>query len=355
MSWDKLRRFAGGNRIYLLMLSFIIATEIFLAVSPSPDRKERLAEKKKTHKILTPKEVLAQEERIRELLAGDKLLGFAVTASTFLSAAALLAGLVLGIRGIARKLNGRDLMVAYGSPPDVPWQLTDILRVIITFYFFSYALQWVEANMFDLMKVDNPNEVFFGVLNATLIDIIGLAIVAHFAVNKFKSGFAGLGLVFKNIKRNMRVAIGGYLVIVPVLAVIMIIVFIGLRIFSYEPPETKALEILYEAKGTKLLLVLTALVTVIGPIAEELFFRGFAYPVFRKKIGVRNAILLISFVFAMLHMNIVSFFPIFALGILLAYLYEKTGSVVPSIAVHIIHNSAVIFFVFLYKLIAIPN
>ncbi len=351
---DKIRKFAFENRVYLFLLSFIIATEIFLVLSPSPERKEKLAEKK-SHKILTAQEVLAQEESIKELLARDSMLGFAVTASTFLSAVALLAGLIIGIRCIARKLNGRDIMAAYGSPPEVRWQFIDILRVIVTFYFFAYLLQWIEADILGLMNIKNPNEVLFDVLNATLMDVIGLVIVLFFAVNKFKSGLAGLGLIFKNTARNMRLAIGGYFTLIPVLAIIMILVFIGIRVFSYEPPETKALEMLYEAKGTKLLFILTALVTIIGPIAEELFFRGFAYPVFRKKIGVRNAILVVSFIFAMLHMNIVSFFPILALGILLAYLYEKTGSIIPSIAVHIIHNSAVIFFVFLYKLIAIPK
>ena len=355
MSWDKIRKFAGENRIYLLMLAFIIATEIFLVVSPMSEKKEKLTEKKKSHMTLSPQEVLAQEDRIKELLAHNSLLGFTVTASTFLSAVALLAGLIIGMNCIARKLNGRDIMAAYGSPPEAPWKFIDVLRVIIAFYFFVYTLQWIEADILNLMKVKNPNEVLFDVLNATLMDVIGLVIVLYFAVKKFKSGRAGLGLTVKNIARNMRIAIGGYLTIIPVLAIIMILVFIGIRVFSYEPPETKALEILYEAKGTKLLLILTALVTIIGPITEELFFRGFAYPVFRKKIGVRNAILLVSFIFAMLHMNIVSFFPILALGILLAYLYEKTGSIVPSIAVHIIHNSAVIFFVFLYKLIALPK
>lgn len=337
------------------MLSFMIATEIFLAVSPLPEKKEKLAENKKSHVTLTPQEVLAQEARIKELLASNSLLGFAVSASTFLIAVSLLAGLVLGIGCVARKLNGRDIIAAYGSPPDVPWKFIDILRIIVTFYFFVYTLQWIEIATLHLMKIKNPDEVFFDVLNATLMDVIGLAIVVYFVVNKFKSGLSGLGITFKNIIRNMRIAIGGYFTIIPVLAIIMILVFIGVRIFNYEPPETKALEILYQAKGTKLLFILTALVTIIGPIAEELFFRGFAYPVFRKKIGVRNAILVVSLIFAMLHMNIVSFFPILVLGILLAYLYEKTGSIIPSIAVHIIHNSGVIFFVFLYKLIALPK
>ncbi len=355
MSWDKIRRFGTENRLYLIMLSFIVVTEIFLAVSPVSEKKGHLAEKKKSHRILTPDEIIGQENKIRELLSSNKPLAVTVTVSTFVSALVLMAGLFFGISCIARKLNGHDIMAAYGSPPDVRWQFIDILRIIVTFYFFAYAFQWIEANIFALMKIKNINGNLFGVLNATLSDIIGLAIVLYFAVNKFKSGLAGLGLTFKNIKRDIRIAIGGYLTIIPVLAVIMIIVFIGLKVSSYEPPETKALEMLYEAKGTKLLFILTVLVTIIGPIAEELFFRGFAYPVFRKKIGVRNAILLVSAVFAMLHMNIVSFFPILALGVLLAYLYEKTGSMIPSITVHVIHNSAVIFFVYLYKLIALPK
>ena len=345
----------GENRLYLVMLSFIVATEIFLAVSPLPEKKGKLAEKKRSHRILTPDEIIAQEKRIRELLANNDILGFTVTASTFASALVLLAGLIMGISCIARKLNGRDVMAAYGSPPDARWGFIDILRIIVTFYFFAFLIQWIESYILGLMKIKTADNTLFDVVNATVMDIVGLGIVLYFVLNKFKSGLAGIGLTFKNMGRDIRIAVGGYLTIVPVLAIIMIIVFIGLKVFNYEPPETKALEMLYESKGTRLLLILTVLVTVIGPIAEELFFRGFAYPVFRKKVGVRNAILLVSVIFAMLHMNIVSFFPILALGILLAYLYEKTGSLIPSITVHVIHNSAVIFFVYLYKMIALPK
>jgi len=354
MSWDKIRKFVSENRLYLVMLSFIVATEIFLATSPISNKKEHLAVKK-THRMLTPEEMIRQENRIKELLAANKPLAVTVTVSTFACALALMAGLFLGIGCISRKLNGRDFMAAYGSPPDVRWQFIDIMRVIVAFYFFIYAFQWIEGNIFNLMKMKDIDENIYGVLNATLSDIVGLAIVLYFAVNKFKGGLAGLGISLKEIKRDLMIAVGGYLTIIPVLAIIMIIVLIGLKVFNYEPPETKTFEILYGAKGPRLLFFLTVLVTVIGPVAEELFFRGFAYPVFRKKIGVRKAILLVSVIFAMLHMNIVSFFPILALGILLAYLYEKTGSMIPSITVHVIHNSAVIFFVYLYKVIALPK
>ena len=353
MSWDKIKIFMGENRIYLVMISFILATEIFLAVSPPVEtKKDKLVEKKRSHRILTREEEIAQEERIKELLSRNRPLAFAITASTFATGAALMVGLFLGVGCIARKLGGRDILPAYGSPPDVGWRIIDILRVIVIFYFFGYLIQWAEATLFNMRKAD---DILFTVLNAMVMDFIGLAVVLYFVLNKFKLGLAGLGVTFNNIKRNIKIALGGYMVILPVLAVIMVVVLVCVKAFSYEPPETKALEMLYDTDRPKLLLILTVLVTIVGPIAEELFFRGFAYPVFRRKMGVRNAILLVSVIFAMLHMNIISFFPILALGILLAYLYEKTGSLIPSITVHVVHNTAVVFFVYLYKLIALPK
>jgi membrane protease YdiL (CAAX protease family) len=45
----------------------------------------------------------------------------------------------------------------------------------------------------------------------------------------------------------------------------------------------------------------------------------------------------------------VGFLPIMALGLLLTYLYEKTGSLVSSMAVHIMHNVAMVILVFLAR------
>ena len=57
--------------------------------------------------------------------------------------------------------------------------------------------------------------------------------------------------------------------------------------------------------------------------------------------------------FAALHAHIVGFFPIMVLGMLLAYIYEKTGTLVSSVTVHMIHNLSMVFLVFLVKQIGI--
>jgi membrane protease YdiL (CAAX protease family) len=354
-SAEAVKVFIRQNRIYILMLALIAAFEVFFAIYPV--KEDKIVEEKKEgiHRILTAEERSAQETRIKDLLSSNRPLAFTLSASTFAFSAVLMFGLVLLVKRLTRKLNGFDIMPAIGSPPDVKWGITDIFRIITVFYFLGYLLQGIELAAAGSMGIKDLDEKLFTVINATLMDIAGLLIVLYFVLRKFRCGYADLGLGAKNIVRDIKIGLGGYLMLIPVLVVIMVFVLLVLRIFNYEPPETKALEILYETNRPKLLLVLTGLVTLLGPVMEELFFRGFAYPVVRKRIGAKSAIIVVSLVFSMLHLNIVSFFPILALGILLAYLYEKTGSIVPCIAVHVVHNTAVVFFVFLYKMIALPR
>ena len=73
------------------------------------------------------------------------------------------------------------------------------------------------------------------------------------------------------------------------------------------------------------------------------------YSAVKKYVGYFWSLLFTSLVFASLHANIVGLVPIMVIGIALAYLYEKTGSLVPSITVHIIHNLSMVGLVFLVK------
>ncbi len=108
--------------------------------------------------------------------------------------------------------------------------------------------------------------------------------------------------------------------------------------FSYDPPAKAVVEIYFKKSTEKFIIFLTFFVTVAGPVVEEIFFRGFAYGAARKRYGPVVAMLLTSFIFSVMHLSWLAFLPIFFLGIFLAYLYEKTGSLVPSMSAHILHN-----------------
>ena len=84
------------------------------------------------------------------------------------------------------------------------------------------------------------------------------------------------------------------------------------------------------------------LVGLVAPLVEEFFFRGFLFGVLREKLGVAWGALLAGSVFGLIH---VAGTPLRSLGILvvlgvgLCILYAKTGSILPGIGLHSLHNS----------------
>jgi uncharacterized protein len=93
-----------------------------------------------------------------------------------------------------------------------------------------------------------------------------------------------------------------------------------------------------------LLLVLAAiLVIVVAPAAEEFFFRGFFFRALRTRFSIVAAAVIDGLVFGAVHYTgsqTLSVLPVLAvLGFVFCMLYERTGSIVPGIAVHAVNNS----------------
>ncbi len=103
-------------------------------------------------------------------------------------------------------------------------------------------------------------------------------------------------------------------------------------------------------------LCLTFIVAgVAAPIAEEIFFRGFFYGGLRSAFGIAPALLASAVVFTALHFTLELFLPIFVLGIFLAWLYEKTGSLIPGILLHSANNSIAVIALVLAQALGIPS
>lgn len=90
----------------------------------------------------------------------------------------------------------------------------------------------------------------------------------------------------------------------------------------------------YEGFAVK--FVLTALLPA---ICEELTFRGFFYFSLRRTMSNRKALILSSLLFAVLHPIPASLPGVFVAGLALGAAAGLTGSVVPSILMHVLHNS----------------
>ncbi len=74
------------------------------------------------------------------------------------------------------------------------------------------------------------------------------------------------------------------------------------------------------------------------PVAEEVVFRGCMYPGFKKSLGSFWAAVLSSLAFMIVHGELIAFPPIFIIGMITAYVYERTRSLYVPIAVHAVNN-----------------
>lgn len=79
------------------------------------------------------------------------------------------------------------------------------------------------------------------------------------------------------------------------------------------------------------------LISIIGPIFEEIFFRKFLIDR-TIKYGARVSIIISAVIFGFFHGNISQFFYAFLLGGFFAYIYIKTGKIIYPIILHIIVN-----------------
>jgi membrane protease YdiL (CAAX protease family) len=94
------------------------------------------------------------------------------------------------------------------------------------------------------------------------------------------------------------------------------------------------------ADTNKLLLVVGALVViVVAPICEELFFRGILFTVLRQRMPLWPAALIDGVLFGFVHGSLVIVPILAALGVMFCYVYERTGSIFPTIALHALNNT----------------
>jgi membrane protease YdiL (CAAX protease family)/uncharacterized RDD family membrane protein YckC len=82
------------------------------------------------------------------------------------------------------------------------------------------------------------------------------------------------------------------------------------------------------------------LIAIVAPIAEELFFRGMLFGGLRKRLSPLLAALISGAVFGAVHAatGVSAIPPLILFGVVLALLYERTGSLVPGIIGHVLNN-----------------
>jgi hypothetical protein len=115
------------------------------------------------------------------------------------------------------------------------------------------------------------------------------------------------------------------------------------------PPEimNEQQQLGFKAGGSPLdlLLIFVALVLV-TPLVEEVIFRGFLWRAYRR-FGAVIAMLLVSGLFAVAHMQVNVGIDVFVLSLILCYVRLKTNSLWPAIIIHALKNFIAFYLLFI--------
>jgi membrane protease YdiL (CAAX protease family) len=112
--------------------------------------------------------------------------------------------------------------------------------------------------------------------------------------------------------------------------------------FLHTDPSTDSQEIIQVFERSSTLsqrLPIILLAVAIAPVAEELAFRGYLYGVMRRYFGAFPALVFTAVLFAIIHLNVPTLFPLFILSCLFTVSYEATGSLLVPMTMHSLFNT----------------
>lgn len=120
--------------------------------------------------------------------------------------------------------------------------------------------------------------------------------------------------------------------------IITLFVFIALFLFDINP--LKLIHAGLPSKSREIVLFFIV-AGIIGPVAEEILFRGIIYGFFRRW-GVLTALILSSVIFVLAHSTLSGIpVPQIVGGLIFAIAYEKEGSLIVPITIHVLGNMAI--------------
>lgn len=342
-------KFIRRERLYIILLIFVIL--IHLSFLLFDQFLKDIGLDKLFQKSIFEEEEIIPAEKIKEAIQSNPILYLAFTFLFSVFIFFVIAGLICDIVYLYLSQRDRSPISKTQLIEPARWDFWDICKVVIIFLFAQRVMWLADIFLFAIVPHLQDKENLRLMLSATLTDVTAILALLYFVLKEKQENITSLGLTIKRFFANIRYGIFAYIGLIPILAMVMYLTTVMFKMFNIPIEPQPVLVILKEENHIPSLIYMGIFTSLFGPFLEEIFFRGFAYGVFKKRWGTLWGIFISAIFFAYIHANLASFFPIFCLGILLTYLYEITGSLIPSITVHILHNSMSLLFLLFIKFI----
>ena len=226
----------------------------------------------------------------------------------------------------------RQLDTPEASDARPPWRPRDIAFATLGTLVAFVVLVAVAAGLSAIGDERGVSSFPFWALTAFYVVLV--AMVWFFSVRKYRAGWRTLGFRAPESQWNFALAAA--------VLIASLTLFAAYKLATDHLPVTwlRPSDVPPEVFGHGLERVVNGLAIVVAaPLAEELFFRGFVLGGLMAAVGDLRASVVSSALFAVMHASIGTLIPIFAAGMLLAWLYLRTRSIWPPIAAHSAQNA----------------
>jgi uncharacterized protein len=167
-------------------------------------------------------------------------------------------------------------------------------------------------------------------------------ILRIFRTTPVRTFFEATGLKLKKAGEVIKMFFLGILSYFAAIPVIVIASLIYSLIFRHEAQSVNPVfEYIRTAGDTLNIVLLFLVVGILAPIFEEILFRGILYTSLRRYMPAVSSTIIISLLFAFIHFDLGVLFQLFFLSAILTVVYERSGSLIPSIVLHCVWNSVV--------------
>ena len=203
----------------------------------------------------------------------------------------------------------------------------------------NYMLGYMERSpVYGKLDVEIIEYAFYLSSNFLFIHLPGIFICLLLSMKynkKFIYNVPRMRGFFKNIGY-------GCLCFTRVILIVMVVSYLSVKLLElagYNVEPQKILHVFTKSNSLTMSIYIAFIAIIVGPIFEELVFRGVFFQYILKHTSVSVAIFTISAIFAAIHGHIPSFAPLFVLscGFCLAYL--KSGSIIAPITMHVLFNA----------------
>ena len=235
------------------------------------------------------------------------------------------------------------------APGPQRWSYGDIAHVV-AFYFgvmvlaqfcaFTLTAQRLPAHAVELSAL--VSTTFANVCVCLYIIVLG----------EFRRGktLGALGLSRRDGAWNLGLGLYLYVCFCPLVLASMQLVEIVSESFGHGLPAQPLVRLVMTEQTRSVMAAAVALVVVVAPLTEEVIFRGFLFSALRDNVGRWPAIVLSAALFAAAHTSMAAFLPVFLLGLLLAWAFDHTETLVASMAIHLTHNTASVLWILFMRL-----